>query len=36
MLMLSLIGALVLVGVVGVGAYWIVNNVTVKKEDKND
>jgi hypothetical protein len=35
MLMLSIIGLVVLVGLVGIGAYWIVNNVTVKKDDEN-
>jgi hypothetical protein len=33
---LALIGLLVVVGIVGVGAYWIVNNVTLKKDGKDE
>jgi NhaP-type Na+/H+ or K+/H+ antiporter len=36
MLMLASIGLLVLVGIVGVGAYWIVNNVSFKKDGENE
>jgi ABC-type phosphate transport system auxiliary subunit len=36
MLMLAAIGLLVLVGIVGVGAYWIANNVTFKKDGRNE
>jgi hypothetical protein len=36
MLMLSIIGLVVLVGLVGLGAYWIVNNVTLKKDGGNE
>jgi len=34
--MLSIIGLVVLVGLVGLGAYWIVNNVTVKKDGRDE
>jgi hypothetical protein len=36
MLMLSIIGLVVLVGLVGLGAYWIVNNVTLKKDGRDE
>jgi hypothetical protein len=36
MLMLSVIGLVVLVGLVGLGAYWIVNNVTLKKDGRDE
>jgi hypothetical protein len=39
MVILSTLGLVVLVAVVAVGAYWLVNNVNFKqdeKEDKND
>jgi hypothetical protein len=39
MVVLSAIGLVLLVAVVAVGAYWLVNNVYFKqdeKEDKND
>ena len=34
--MLSIIGLVVLVGLVGLGAYWIVNNVTLKKDGRDE
>jgi hypothetical protein len=34
--MLSVIGLVVLVGLVGLGAYWIVNNVTLKKDGRDE
>jgi hypothetical protein len=36
MLMLSIIGLVVLVGLVGLGAYWVVNNVTLKKDGRDE
>jgi hypothetical protein len=36
MLMLSVIGLVVLVGLVGLGAYWVVNNVTLKKDGRDE
>jgi hypothetical protein len=36
MLMLSVIGLVVLVGLIGLGAYWIVNNVTLKKDGRDE
>jgi hypothetical protein len=39
MVVLSAIGLVLLVAIVAVGAYWLVNNVNFKqdeKEDKND
>ena len=39
MVILSTLGLVVLVAVVAIGAYWLVNNVNFKqdeKEDKND
>jgi hypothetical protein len=36
MLMLASVGLLVLVAIVGVGAYWIVNNVTFKKDSQDE
>jgi len=36
MLILSVIGLVVLVGLVGLGAYWIVNNVTLKKDGQDE
>jgi hypothetical protein len=36
MLMLSIIGLVVLVGLVGLGAYWIINNVTLKKDGRDE
>jgi hypothetical protein len=36
MLILSVIGLVVLVGLVGLGAYWIVNNVTLKKDGRDE
>jgi len=34
--MLSIIGLVVLVGLVGLGAYWIINNVTLKKDGRDE
>jgi hypothetical protein len=36
MLILSIIGLVVLVSLIGLGAYWIINNVTVKKDGKDE
>jgi hypothetical protein len=36
MLMLSIIGLVVLVGLIGLGAYWVVNNVTLKKDGRDE
>jgi hypothetical protein len=38
MVILSSLGALILVAVVGVGAYWLIKNVNFKQteEDKED
>ncbi len=38
-MILSMVGLAVLVAVVGVGAYWLITNVSfksVEEEDKND
>jgi hypothetical protein len=36
MIMLSVVGLVVLVAVVAVGAYWLVNNVSFKRNEKED
>jgi hypothetical protein len=36
MILLSSVGIVVLVAIVAVGAYWLVNNVSFKRDEKED
>jgi hypothetical protein len=36
MILLSSVGIIVLVAIVAVGAYWLVNNVSFKRNEKED